>query len=108
MVLTGKLTFNSIAVKTINVDKVVESQLIIQEEKASMANNFDRIDEYEDHPFQGEVVGVGSSVTTCKEGDIVLFKLSTMWTPTPYILNDKGTIYFIYNEGDVALVREKE
>lgn len=108
MVLTGKLTFNSVAVKPIDVNKVIESQLITQQEKTSIITDSDRIDEFEDHPFQGEVVGVGPSVSTCKKGDIVLFKISTMWTPTPYILNDKGTVYFIYNEGDVVMVREKE
>jgi len=107
MILTGKPSFNEIVVKQIIIEKEVKSSIISisKEEKPS---NSEQITDYPDHPFQGEVVGIGDQVTLCKVGDIVLFKVSSTWMPQPYLLNDKGTTYFIYNQGDIAIVREKE
>jgi hypothetical protein len=107
MMLTGKLTFNAVAVKHIEVDKIKKTAIISLDK--SSAPEGDKLDEFPDHPLQGEVVGKGQDVgDICEVGDIVLFKLSTHWSPQPYVLNDMGTIYYIYNSGDIALVRKKE
>lgn len=106
MILSGKLTFNAVAVKLIEIEPEKKSSIIsISEEKDPKP---DKLTDYPDHPLQGEVVGVGESVTQCKVGDVVLFKLSSNWTPSPYVINDKGTIYQLYNEGDIAIVREEK
>jgi len=106
MILSGKLTFNAVAVKEIPIEKTKKSTLIkINEDKTPVA---DKIDDFPDHPLQGEVVGVGSNVEeskTCKVGDIVLLKISD-YGGKPYPLNDKGVIYWVYNETDVLLVRD--
>ncbi len=107
MILTGKPSFNEVVVKQIVIEKENKSTLIIPN-KSEEAEKSEQITDFPDHPFQGEVVGVGEQVTLCKVGDIVLFKVSRNWMPTPYLLNDKGTTYFIYNQGDIAIVREKE
>ena len=106
MMLTGKASFNEVIVKQIIIEKENKSSLIIPNSKGDDAEKSEQITDFPDHPFQGEVVGVGEQVTLCKVGDTVLFKVSRNWMPTPYLLNDKGTTYFIYNQGDIALVRE--
>jgi len=106
MILSGKLTFNAVAVKEVIVEKATDS-LLIKEESVKESKG-DTIDQYLDHPLQGEVVGVGSNVEeskTCKVGDIVLLKISD-YGGKPYPLNDKGVIYWVYNETDVLLVRD--
>ena len=105
MMLTGELTFNAVAVKIIEVEKVKKSTLISLSKEESIEKN--TIDDFPDHPLQGEVVGIGPNVKasgTCKVGDIVLLKVS-QYPTNPYPLNDKGTIYSVYNEADILLVR---
>lgn len=104
MMLTGKLTFNAVAVKPIEVEKIKKTSIITLEKNETPQG--DKLDEFADHPLQGEVVGIGEDVKECKVGDVVLFKLSNHWTPQPYVLNDKGTIYYLYNNTDIALVRK--
>jgi len=104
--LTGKLTFNAVAVKHIEVDKIKKTALISLDKSNALEG--DKVDEFVDHPLQGEVVGIGTNVEeggTCKIGDIVLLKISE-YGQKPYVLNDKGTIYWVYNEGDILLVRK--
>jgi len=98
MKLSGKLTFNRVAIKMITVEKKNKSGLILPDTK----DTDDMIDSYEDHPLQGLVCGIGSSVTVCKEGDTVLLKGGA----TGYALLDKGTLYSIISESDIVLVRE--
>lgn len=101
MKLTGKLIFTNIAIKQIEIPIKKKSDIILpgKEDKTML-----ELTDFDDHPNQGVVVGVGSSVTTCKEGDIVLLtngaKLSDF--------NDKGSIYSIVNEGSILMVRPKE
>ena len=107
MILTGKLTFNAVALKMLPIDKIKKDSLILpsgikgKEEEESLKD-------YPDHPFQGEVIGVGENVRECKEGDIVLLKIQPNWMPVPIFLNDKGTMYNVYNNTDILLVREKD
>ena len=98
MKLSGKLTFNRVAIKVIDVPKKSKSGIILSEVK----ENEDTLSMYEDHPAQGIVIGVGNSVTVCKEGDTVLIKGGTQGTA----LLDKGTLYSVIYESDVLLVRE--
>jgi co-chaperonin GroES (HSP10) len=99
MELSGKLTFNRIAIKVIEISKKSKSGIILSEVKED-----DGWSMFEDHPNQGVVVGVGNDVTVCKPGDTVLIKGGINATG----LLDKGTLYSIIYEGDVLLVREKE
>ena len=101
MKLSGKLTFNRIAIKIIPVEKKTKSSLILLETKESKDME-DTIDSYEDHPLQGIVCGVGNNVTICKEDDVVLLRGGT----SGFALLDKGTLYSIVSESDVILVRE--
>jgi len=104
MELSGKLTFNAVAIKELFVDKKVKSSIISLDGDKDLSKG--RLDDFTDHPMQGEVVGIGNNVTVCKKGDIVLFKIYEGGRP-PLLLNDMGTLFFIYNEGDILLVREK-
>lgn len=107
MKLSGKLTFNAVAIKHIEIEKTAKSS-IISIEKDTNSPQADKLSDFADHPLQGEVVAVGPNVTVCIPGDIVLLKVNSNYTPNPYMINDKGTVYSIYNEGDIALVRTDE
>ncbi len=100
MELSGKLLFNRIAIKLIEVPEKNKRGIFLPESAKSAENIIDRFD---DHPFQGEVIGVGEHVTICKKGDIVLLK-GDINMP---ILLDLGTVYQLINETDVILVREQ-
>lgn len=103
MMLTGKLSFNAVAVKMIEVEKVSKSAIISLDKETKPQG--DKLSDFPDHPLQGEVIGVGKDVTMCKKGDVVLFKINNSWIPDPYMINDMGTIYSIYNETDIVMVR---
>lgn len=98
MKLSGKLTFNKVAIKVIEVPKKSKSGIILSEVKESD----DVLSMYDDHPAQGIVVGVGNNVSICKEGDTVLLRGGTQGTA----LLDNGTLYSIIHETDILLVRE--
>lgn len=100
MKLSGSLTFNRVALKMIEVPKKTKSGIILSEVK----DEENVLSMYDDHPIQGIVVGVGSSVTVCKEGDTVLIKGGTRGEG----LLDKGTLYSVIYESDILLVRESE
>jgi len=104
--LTGELTFNAVAVKVIEIEKIKKSTLIsLSKEEGDIEKN--TIEDFPDHPLQGEVVGIGTNVTQCEVGDVVLIKVS-QYPTNPFPLNDKGTIYSVYNEGDILLVRKSD
>lgn len=99
MQLSGKLTFNRIAIKSIEIPKTRKSGIVLPDSKFEDNDAFDM---YEDHPLQGFVVGVGKDVTSCKAGDIVLIKGNSRADK----LMDNGTLYLVIYEQDVLLVRE--
>lgn len=65
MELSGKLTFNRIAVKLIDIEKKTKSGILLADNKDGENTT---IDSFKDHPDQGEVIGIGNSVTICKKG----------------------------------------
>lgn len=97
MKISGKLTFNRVAVKMIDVPQVTKTGIILNNTQK------DTIDMYEDHPAKGIVIAIGPDVTSCKEGDIVLINQKSYGIG----LNDMGEIYTIIHEGDILLVREQ-
>ena len=107
MKLSGKLAWSLVAVKPITVEKeaakgssiILPSGVKAKDENVSLA-------EFPDHLLQGLVVGVGESVKLCKEGDIVLFMISSDYMAKPSYLNDKGTMYQLFRDSDIVLVRE--
>ena len=99
MELSGKLLFGRVAIKTIEIPQKNRNGLILPESAKTAENAWDL---YDDHPFQGIVVGVGDQITSCKKGDIVLLKGNT----SMQVLLDEGTVYKIINESDILLVRE--
>lgn len=99
MELSGKITFNRIAVKLIDIEKKTKSGIILADSKEGETTT---MDSFTDHPHQGEVVAIGTSVSVCKKGDVVLIRDGA----SPLALNDKGTLFALLYESDVLLVRE--
>lgn len=109
MKLTGELTYNAIALKMNIIEKKTKSSIILTSKKDDDENT--SMDDFPDHLLQGIVIGVGKSVQesgNIEIGDTVLLKVLSDWMPKPYLLNDKGTMYSVYNDTDVILIRKKE
>lgn len=107
MKLSGKLTFELIAVKPIRIEKDSNStNSIILPSGVKAKDEEDSLADYPDHIAQGLVIAVADSVTICKPGDIVLFTISSDYMAKPTYLNDKGSLYHIYRQTDIVLVRE--
>jgi co-chaperonin GroES (HSP10) len=98
MELSGKMVFNRVAIKKIEIPEK-KTSLILPEEVKSKKNPWEI---YEDHPNQGIVVGVGDQVTCCEVGDTVLIRDGIMM----HILLDKDKAYHIIYEQDILLVRK--
>ena len=107
MKLTGKLTFSSVAVKLVDIDKIAKGGSLILPAGVKGKEDDATLIDYPDHPLQGIVVGVAPGVTVCKEGDTVLFTFGE-YIPKPSFINDKGTLYQIFRETDIVMVREGE
>ncbi len=101
MKLSGKPTLNHVIIKPIEIPKKTKSGIILADSKDSETTT---LDSFDDHPNQALVIGVGSNVSICKEGDIVIMRPDTH----PMGLNDKGTVYGVINEGNIMFVREGE
>lgn len=109
MKLTGKLTFEYIAVKPITIEKDEQNGSgIILPSGVKAKDAGDNLTDYPDHIAQGIVVDVADAVTICKPGDTVLLMLASDYMARPSFLNDKGTMYHLYRQSDVVLVREKD
>lgn len=109
MKLSGKLTFEYIAVKPIIIEKDEQkSSGIILPSGVKAKDAGDNLTDYPDHIAQGLVIAISDAVTICKPGDTVLLMLSSDYMAKPSFLNDKGTMYHLYRQSDIVLVREKE
>ena len=106
MKLSGKLAWSLVAVKPITIEKEVQGSSIILPSGVKAKDENVSLAEFPDHLLQGLVVGVGDRVDICKEGDIVLFMISSDYMAKPSYLNDKGTMYQLFRDSDIVLVRE--
>lgn len=106
MMLSGKLARSLVAVKPITVEKEEKTGGLILPTGVKAKDENVSLSEFPDHILQGLVAGVGEGVTICKEGDVVLFMIGSDYMAKPYYLNDKGTMYQLFRETDVVLVRE--
>ena len=107
MMISGRVPFNRVVLKTIDVEKSTKSGIIISGTGTEKENK--SIEVFQDHPFQGLVIALGEGlqnweVPLCKVGDIVLIKPGS----TAYQLNDRGTMYTVISDTDILLVREAE